>query len=61
MEFVNKEINHRVSRYLNPGSIVVLRDDARYKYTHSILSRKKDNNRSRDIRISITYRTYLMN
>ena len=61
MEFVNKEINHRVSRYLNPGSIVVLRDDARYKYTHSILSRKKDNNRPRDIRISITYRTYLMN
>ena len=68
MEFNNSEISHKKSLYLKPGSIVVLRDNARYKYTHCIPARKKDeliNEEGdkyfikREDRLSITFRTYL--
>lgn len=41
---------------LEPRSMVILRDDARYKWTHSIPSRKSDNGRKRTTRLSLTFR-----
>ncbi len=41
---------------LEKRSIVILQEDARYKWRHSIPARKVDYGRIRDIRISITFR-----
>jgi alkylated DNA repair dioxygenase AlkB len=41
---------------LEPRSIVILTDDARYKWTHSIPHRKSDNGRKRTTRVSFTFR-----
>ncbi len=41
---------------LERRSIVILQEDARYKWRHSIPARKVDNGKKRDIRISITFR-----
>ena len=41
---------------LEPKSLLVLQNDARYKWKHSIPARKKDNNIPRSKRISLTFR-----
>jgi alkylated DNA repair dioxygenase AlkB len=43
--------------YLEPGSLAVLRGDARWKWTHSIPARLSDHGIRRDRRVSITFRT----
>jgi alkylated DNA repair dioxygenase AlkB len=42
--------------FLARCSLAILQDDARYKWTHSIASRKSDNGIPRSIRISMTFR-----
>lgn len=63
MNFKNE--NQTVEVFLEPCSIVILKDDARFKWSHGIASRKKDkwNNNiyNRDTRISLTFRETILN
>jgi alkylated DNA repair dioxygenase AlkB len=52
--FRNNNIFKRI--YLPRKSLLIIKDDARYKWTHEIPSRKKDNNKIRLTRWSLTYR-----
>ena len=54
MKFTKKDTSHDV--FLERCSMVVLQGDARYKWKHSIPSRKSDNNIARGTRISLTFR-----
>ncbi len=57
----NKSITHEIM--LPPRSIIVMTDDARYKWTHEIAPRKNDptlhGNQSRSRRVSITFRNMI--
>ncbi len=57
MDFIKE---NRVSIPLDPRSLLILRDDARYRWKHGIVARKHDNYCStkitRDRRISLTFR-----
>jgi hypothetical protein len=61
MDFANPETGDKYEQYLKPCSIAIMRDEARWIWTHSIASRKIDNWENRVIertnRISITYRS----
>ena len=46
----------KVEKVLDERSLVVLRDEARYKWKHSIPSRKSDKGVPRKVRISLTFR-----
>lgn len=54
MIFKNGDIIHTL--ILEPHSMVVMIDEARYKWTHSIAAKIKDNGIPRSRRVSITYR-----
>lgn len=54
MDLVNGEDEREL--YLEPGSLLVLRDEARWVWKHGITARMEDNGVPRDIRISITMR-----
>jgi alkylated DNA repair dioxygenase AlkB len=41
---------------LPPRSVVIMKDDARWKWAHCIPGRRKDGNRPRKLRISLTFR-----
>jgi len=57
MEFTNR-IDHDETYeiMLNRRSLIIMHKDARYKYTHGIPARKKDNKVARKRRISLTFR-----
>lgn len=61
MDFANPDTGEQYEQYLKPCSIAIMRDDARWKWTHSIAARKTDKWENRTIdrtnRISITYRS----
>jgi alkylated DNA repair dioxygenase AlkB len=60
MDFCSLEGEHRDSMLLEPRSLLVLSDDARYKWQHGIAARKKDRWHGRTIprarRLSVTFR-----
>jgi alkylated DNA repair dioxygenase AlkB len=65
MDFLNKETNEKVEVFLEPRSLVVLKDDARYLWTHGIAGKKADLIRGikheRKTRISLTFRNVILN
>jgi alkylated DNA repair dioxygenase AlkB len=48
------------SIYLEPRSLLILKDDARYKRQHGIASRKSDNRVKRQRRVSLTFRKVIL-
>ena len=56
MKFDQINTNNSVEKILEPRSLLVLQGDSRYKWRHSIPSRKKDNGIPRNKRISLTFR-----
>ncbi len=64
MNFVNKQTKESIALLLEPRSLVVLKDDARYAWTHGIASRKTDEYQSRVIqrrrRVSLTFRKVIL-
>lgn len=58
MNFTNADIKH--SLYLYPGSLLILKGDARYKWAHGIAQRKSDNGIMRKRRISLTFRKVVL-
>jgi alkylated DNA repair dioxygenase AlkB len=65
MDFINKETKEKVEVLLEPRSLVVLKDDARYLWTHGITGKKADNfkgvKHNRKTRISLTFRNVILN
>lgn len=65
MDFINKGTKEKVEVLLEPRSLVVLKDDARYLWTHGILGKKTDYFRGqkyeRTTRISLTFRNVILN
>jgi len=65
LEFVNKKSNEKIDVLLEPRSLVVLKDDSRYKWTHGIVGRKSDifngSKFERSTRISLTFRNVIVN
>tara|TARA_B110000037_G_C17051077_1_gene477778 strand:+ start:836 stop:1381 length:546 start_codon:yes stop_codon:yes gene_type:complete len=64
MIFINKYNNEIKNIYIPPKTLLIMEDDARYKYTHSIKSMKYDivnNNKiDRKTRYSITFRNIIL-
>lgn len=66
MDIINKDIpKDQIQVLLEPRSLVVLSDDARYKWTHGIAGRRVDifngHRIARDRRISLTFRKVILN
>jgi alkylated DNA repair dioxygenase AlkB len=65
MEFINKETKEKVEVFLEPRSLVVLKNDARYLWTHGISGKKSDylkgQKYERSTRISLTFRNVILN
>ncbi len=59
MVFLKDGRKHEVS--LAVGSLISLTGPARYKWTHSIASRKEDNGIQRQRRVSLTFRNVILN
>ncbi len=55
MEFTND--TRKIPIFLPSRSLVILRDEARYKRKHGIPARKQDNGIPRTHRISLTFRS----
>ena len=64
MNFTNNLTKRVIPVLLEPGSLVVLRGDARYAWTHGIASRKSDQFQGRSIprgrRVSLTFRKVIL-
>ncbi|WP_343558106.1 alpha-ketoglutarate-dependent dioxygenase AlkB [Sphingobacterium sp.] len=60
MDFVHVESKRIISLMLEPRSLLVMSDEARYKWTHGIAARKSDDYRgksyNRQTRVSLTFR-----
>lgn len=57
MVFTEKKNKDNVfKQMLQPRSVVILSEDARYQYTHAIPARKSDHSVKRSRRISLTFR-----
>jgi alkylated DNA repair dioxygenase AlkB len=52
--------NAEKSIYLEPQSLLILRDDSRYKWKHGIAARKSDNGVRRQRRVSLTFRKVIL-
>jgi alkylated DNA repair dioxygenase AlkB len=65
MDFINKDTKEKVEVLLEPRSLVVLKNDARYLWTHGIAGKKADyfkgQKYKRTIRISLTFRNVILN
>lgn len=65
MDFSHSRTGQQVALLLEPGSLLVLKKEARYDWKHGIASRKTDNYRGtsleRQRRVSITLRKVLIN
>jgi alkylated DNA repair dioxygenase AlkB len=64
MDFTHKESQEKIPVLLEPQSLVVLKEDARYLWTHGIAAKKSDrlgeNVYKRDVRISLTFRNIIV-
>lgn len=64
MDLINKNTKEKIELYLEPRSLVVLSNEARYDWTHGIKARKSDtfNNikTKRNTRISLTFRNIIL-
>jgi alkylated DNA repair dioxygenase AlkB len=65
MDFINKETKEKIEVLLEPRSLVVLKDDARYLWTHGIAGKKADyfkgQRHERATRTSLTFRNVILN
>ncbi|WP_084454391.1 alpha-ketoglutarate-dependent dioxygenase AlkB [Algoriphagus terrigena] len=65
MDFTNKMSKEKIEVFLEPRSLVVLKEDARYLWTHGIAGKKTDQFKGqkyeRDTRISLTFRNVILN
>jgi alkylated DNA repair dioxygenase AlkB len=65
MTFTSKETGHIIPLLLEPRSLVALRGEARYGWTHGIATRKTDAYQGRTIhrgrRVSLTFRKVILN
>jgi len=65
MEFINKDTKEKIEMLLEPRSLVVLKGDARYLWTHGIKGKKNDHfkgfKHERATRISLTFRNVILN
>jgi len=65
MNFIHKQTKQKIEVLLEPCSLVVLTDEARYDWTHSIQAKKSDvfqqQKLARTTRISLTFRNILLN
>lgn len=64
MDFINIETKEKIEIMLESGSMVALRGDARYKWSHGIAQRKSDNfngvKTDRQLRLSMTFRKVIL-
>lgn len=64
MDFTNPSTDEKIPVLLEPKSIVILKEDARYKWNHSIAARKTDKFQGtvikRERRISLTFRKVIL-
>lgn len=51
-----------IKRYINlePRSLLILKDDARYQWKHGIAAGKSDNGVKRQRRVSLTFRKVIL-
>ncbi len=65
MDFINKDTKEKIEVLLEPRSLVILKEDARYKWTHGIAGKKTDifkgDKIERKTRISLTFRNVIVN
>lgn len=65
MDFINLKTKDKVEIMLEPRSLVVISNDARYKWSHGIAARKTDYFNGikieRKLRISLTFRNVILN
>lgn len=59
MEFANTRTGEVRRTILEVGSLLVLADEARYDWTHSIRARLSDDGRVRGRRVSVTFRSVI--
>lgn len=64
MDFINKETKEKIEVLLEPRSLVVLKGDARYLWTHGIVGKKTDDfkgqRHERTTRVSLTFRNVVL-
>lgn len=60
MDFTSVATGERRSLRLAPGSVLILRDEARYHWKHAIAPRKFDQGVRRERRVSLTFRNVLV-
>lgn len=58
IDLTNSDIKNSI--YLEPRSLLVLKNEARYKWKHGITSRKSDNGIKRQRRVSLTFRKVIL-
>lgn len=65
MDFINKYTKEKIEILLEPRSLVVLKGEARYEWTHGIAGKKADlfkgQKYERKTRISLTFRNVILN
>lgn len=65
MDFKNLKTNEKVEVLLEPRSLAVISNNARYKWSHGIAARKTDKFKNfkirRQLRISMTFRNVILN
>ncbi|TAG43329.1 MAG: alpha-ketoglutarate-dependent dioxygenase AlkB [Cytophagia bacterium] len=64
MDFINKYTKEKIEALLEPRSLVILKDEARYDWTHGIKGKKtdffKNQKHERNTRISLTFRNIIL-
>jgi alkylated DNA repair dioxygenase AlkB len=64
MDFTHKETGVKKQRLLEPRSLLLMKDEARYQWTHGIAKRKTDRYEgrtvTRDRRVSLTFRKVIL-
>lgn len=64
MNFIHKKTKEKIEVLLEPRSLVVLKEDARYEWTHGIVGKKSDffngQKYERGTRISLTFRNVIL-
>jgi alkylated DNA repair dioxygenase AlkB len=64
MDFKHKTTRAERKLLLEPGSLLVMKDEARYQWTHGIAKRKSDQYEGRTVprgrRVSLTFRKVVL-
>ena len=60
MDFISVATQEVRSHLLSPGSVLALSGDARYVWKHRIMARKIDGGSRRGRRVSLTFRTVIL-